>query len=205
MSNMANTTQKKTSTRGRKPAKPVVEESVAKELESLPSEIEKKVEEVKSEKKAIKKLQDDDMVMVASIKSGSTKLSNNEKPYDEYYWEKFGDVVEVRYGRLDLLRRKNGEEPFKTMLYILDKDAVEQLRLQKVYDNIGDLVQLEKIFALREDDFIRFVDNAPEVTKTILREIFFDKMQRKENMNFFSVQTWVERLDLDFDMQDLKR
>lgn len=183
----------------------IINEEVSEKLKEIPSAIEQKIEEVKQSKKEDKVYSDDDLVMVASIKGGRTNLYTDEKPYDEYVFEKFGDVQEVRFGRLDLLRRKSGEEPFKTMLYVLDKDAVAQLRLGKIYENIGDLVQLEKIFSLQADEFIRFVNNAPEQTIEILRQLLFDKIERKEDISVFNLQIWAEKLQLDFDLQDLKR
>lgn len=195
-----------------RPKKKVAEAKTTVEVKSdtidiskVESTIEKKIEEVKSAKVESKKYSDEDMVMVASMKSGRTYLRNDEKPYDEYIFDKFGDVVEVRFGRLDSLRRKSGEEPFKTMLYVLDTDAVEQLKLGKIYANIGNLVELEKVFALPEDEFIRFVNNCPEVTADILRQILNDKLERKEDVSAFSLQIWTEKLGIDFDLQDLKR
>lgn len=175
------------------------------DMSKIESQIEKKIEEVKSAKVEKKTYSDEDMVLVASIKSGKTYLRNDEKPYDEYVFEKFGDVVEVRFGRLDLLRRKSGEEPFKDMLYVLDAEAVAQLKLGKIYSNIGNLVDLEKLFFLPADEFIRFVNNCPETTKQILREILSDKLERKEDINVFNLQIWAEKLELDFDIKDLKR
>lgn len=204
---MANTTQKKTAGRPAKTTekKEVVSKEIAEKIQDIPSTIESKIEQVKTAKADVKFYSDEDMVIVASIKSGRTNLYNDEKPYDEYIWEKFGDIQEVRFGRLDTLRRKSGEEVFKTMLYVLDEQAVKQLRLEKVYENIGDLVKLEKLFNLQADEFIRFVNNAPEITKTILRELLFDKIERKEDINVFNLQIWAEKLDMDFDIKDIKR
>ena len=204
---MADTTQKKNA--GRPPkateSKEVISSDVVEQIKDVPSTIEKKIEEVKNTKTQAKVYSDEDMIVVASIKSGRTNLYNDEKPYDEYIWEKFGDVQEVRFGRLESLKRKTGDEVFKTMLYVLDEQAVKQLRLEKVYDNIGDLVKLEKLFSLQADEFIRFVNNAPEITKTILRELLFDKIERKEDINVFNLQIWAEKLDMDFDIKDIKR
>jgi hypothetical protein len=200
-----NKMEKKTAGRPPKAIKEVITDEVLEQIESIPSAIEKKIEEVKTAKTEKKTYSDEDMIMVASIKSGRTNLYSDDKPYDEYIWEKFGDIVEVRYGRLDLLRRKSGDEVFRTMLYVLDKDAIEQLRLGKIYENIGDLIQLEKLFSLQPDHFVRFIDTCPDVTRSILREILFDKIERKEDINVFNLQIWAEKLDLDFDLKDLKR
>lgn len=181
----------------------VVSETV--DMSKIESQVEKKVKEVKSAKTEVKTYSDEDMIMVASTKSGRTYLRNDEKPYDEYIFEKFGDVQEVRFGRLDLLRRKSGEEVFKSMLYVLDEYAVEQLKLGKIYANIGNLVDLEKLFFLPVDEFIRFVNNCPETTTQILREILSDKLERKEDINVFNLQIWTEKLGMDFDIKDLKR
>ena len=91
------------------------------------------------------------------------------------------------------------------MLYVLDEDAVEQLKLGKIYSNIGNLVDLEKLFFLPVDEFIRFVNNCPETTTQILREILSDKLERKEDINVFNLQIWTEKLGMDFDIKDLKR
>jgi hypothetical protein len=196
------TTSKTTEAKVEKPVDDLKEKLDEIEIEST---IEQKVKEVKTAKKEAKQFDDEDMVLVASIKSGRTYLRNNEKPYDEYIFEKFGDVQEVRYGRLDTLRRKLGEDPFKTMLYVLDEDVVKQLRLGKIYENIGKLADLEKAFYLKADEFIRFVDNCPEQTREILREILSDKLERKEDINVFNLQIWAEKLKMDFDIKDLKR
>lgn len=150
------------------------------------------------------KLEEEDMVLVASYATGRTQLINSEKPYDETYWEKFGLVEEVRFGTLERLRRKNGTDTFTKFIYVLDEQAVKQLNLTKVYEEFKAPTELVKVFELPLEDIIKFIENAGKNLQPVLREILISKIQNKENINAFNLIAIAEKLEIDLDTIQLK-
>ena len=183
----------------------VVEEVVEEKVEEV-KEVEKpkKTAPVETKKEKVEKLQDEDMVLVASYASGLTKLVNPEKPFDEYQWEKFGLTEEVRYGTLEQMKRKNGNDLFTKFIYVLDERAVAQLGLTKLYSELKSPVELDKVINLDLDHAIKFIEGSNASTKVVLREILIGKIQNKENINAFNLMALAEKLDIQLDTINFK-
>ena len=130
-------------------------------------------------KKVVKKIDDETMVAVASFKGGKTQFKNEIEPYDFYVWEQFGDVQDVRFGSLRDLRRRSGEEPFKKMLYVLDEEAIAELGLAKIYAEVGSLEEMITLFEKPLAVVLKFVENASPQVKEVLRQIMYNKLERK--------------------------
>ena len=166
---------------------------------------EEKVEKKETVKKVeVKKLDSEDLVSVAAYTSGLTKLTNPEKPFDDYQWEKFGTAEEVRYGTLEQMKRKNGNDIFTKFLYVLDEKAVKQLGLEKIYSELKAPKELEKVIDLPLDHSIKFIDGCNANTKIVLREILISRIQNKENINAFNLMALAEKLDIQLDTINFK-
>ena len=182
------------------------EQRLAKEStipESLTEKVESNIATVKETgtlKKAVRKIDDETMVAVASFKGGKTQFRNEAEPYDFYVWEQFGDVQDVRYGSLRDLRRRSGEEPFKKMLYVLDEEAITELGLAKVYAEIGSLEEMISIFDQPLQVILKFVDNASPQVKEVLRQIMYNKLERKEAVDLFTAKTLAEKLNIELNL-----
>jgi hypothetical protein len=173
----------------------VVEEPV---VESIVEKVEKNLEVAKAMpiKKATNTIDDEDFVAVASFASGMTQIINPEKPYDEYYFDGFGSIEEVRFGTLKQIRRK-GDTAFRTMIRVLDETACQELGLTKMYDEIGKLEDLITVFDKPTHEVVAFIDKSSKQVKEVLREILFNKLERKENINYFSLKILAEKLDIN--------
>lgn len=189
------------------------EKAEAKLLDSDEVEVKEVVEEVKEVKEVkpepkkkveVKKLDSEDMVLVASYASGLTKLTNPDKPFDEYQWEKFGETDEVRYGTLEQLKRKNGNDLFTKFIYVLDEQAVKQLGLEKIYSEMKAPDELSKVIDLKLDHAIKFIEGSNQNTKNALREILIGKIQNKENINAFNLVALAEKLEIELDTINFK-
>ena len=181
-----------------RPSKAVVEAQEEVVVESLVEKIESNIEIAKATtvKKVVRELDDEDMVLVASIASGMTQLRNSEKPFDEYYWNGFGSIEEVRYGTLVQFRKKS-DEMFKTMLYVMDEQAIKELRLEKAYEHIGSLENLVKLFDKPAQEIVRFIDASTPELKRVLSQILFNKLERKEPIDYFVLKVLAEKLDIE--------
>jgi len=151
---------------------------------------------VQSLKKTEQTIDDEDLVAVASFASGKTQLTNSEKPYDEYIWDGFGTVEDVRFGTLKQIRKKS-DEAFKTMLYVLDDLAIKELGLAKVYEKIGSLDSLINIFDKPVTEIVKFVDNSSPQVKAVLAQILHNKLERKESIDYFSLKILAEKLGIE--------
>lgn len=192
---------------GRPKKEEVVEikkEVVEKEIpQSITETVEKNIEVAKQTgtlKKEIRKIDDETMVAVASFASGTTNFKNQSEPYDSYVFDGFGSVEDVRFGSLRDLRRKKGEEPFKKMLYILDEEAIKALGLEKVYSEIGRLEDLIKVFDNDLTSILNLIEKSSPTVKGVIREIFFNKLQRKERIDLFEAKTIAEKLGVELNL-----
>jgi len=142
---------------------------------------------------------DEDMIPVASFASGTTQLKNSVAPYDRTVWEGFGTVEDVRYGTLDSLRKMK-PDAFKKMLYVLDIDVVKALNLGKIYEKIGSLEDIVKVLDKPLAEVIRYIDGANAEVKVVLCEILANKLERKEDINFFTVKAIAEKLGMELNL-----
>ena len=146
-----------------------------------------------------RKFDDEDLVPVASFASGETRLLNKKPPYEETYWEKFGDVEDVRYGTLSYLKNKH-KDAFATMLYVLDEEAVEALGLNKVYDKVGKLEYIVDIFEKSLEEIIAFIDKSGEERKIVLREILNNKLQSGAEISYTKMKGIAEKLGMELNL-----
>lgn len=171
--------------------------------ESLTEKVEKNIavaKETGTLKKTVRKIDDETMIAVASFKGGKVQYKNESEPYDFYVWEQFGDVQDVRYGSLRDLRRRSGEEAFKKMLYILDEEAVAELGLTKVYAEVGSLEDMLTLFDKPLAVILKFVENASPQIKEVLRQIMYNKLERKEPVDLFTAKTLAEKLNIELNL-----
>ena len=168
--------------------------------ESITEKLEKNLVtgRTQSLKKIKQTIDDEDMIAVASFASGRTQLRNPKEPYDEYIWEGFGAIEDVRFGILkDTRKRYEGIQAFENMLYVLDDLAVIELGLTKTYEKIGSLDNIIKIFDRPLADVIRFVDSATPQIKIVLGQILHNKLERKEPIDYFVLETLAEKLGVE--------
>jgi len=180
--------------------KKVVENVTATTEEKLMNKIEiaKSTGTIKTTQKTF---DDDDMVQVASMQSGTTIVINEEKPFDVTEFNKFLAVEPVRYGTL-VSRKKKGTKIFEEMLYILDEDAIRELGLEKVYEKMGKLEDVVELLNGDVNDILKFIDGASKATIGIVTQILFSKIKNKEKLDYFKTKMIAEKLgiELDFDI-----
>ena len=155
--------------------------------------------DIKAKKKAT--IDDEDTVLVASYFGGRLQIKNPEKPYDEYVFEGFGEVQEIRFGTLQSLRRRiDGHEMFVKLAYVLDEDAVEQLGLKKFYADLPHPIDMPKLFSRPIEDIIKFIDMSNESTKQVLREILNDILEKKEEISYYVIKIVAEKLNYELNL-----
>lgn len=170
---------------------------------SIVETVEKNIETAKEQgtsKVQSRKIDDETMIAVASFASGTTNFKNQSEPYDQYVFEGFGAIEDIRFGSLRDLRRKKGEEPFKRFLYVLDEDAVKALGLEKVYSEIGRLEDLIKIYDKDLQTVLNFIDRANPSVKRVLTEIYYNKLERKERIDLFEARAIAEKLGIELNL-----
>jgi len=152
-------------------------------------------------KKAVKKVFDDeDLIPVASFIAGRTNYMNKEKPYDEYTWDKFGEIEEVRYGTLVQMKRKGGKA-FKKMLYVLPEDAQKDLGLVNIYAKIGKLEEIINILDKPLMEALNYIEGTSKEVKDIIRQILINKLERKESIDLFVFKAVAEKLGMDLNLE----
>jgi hypothetical protein len=156
-----------------------------------------KVEKAKKvEKVEPRVFDDDDLITVFSYFNGTLHLTSRDvNEYDNYVFEGFMDEQEVRYGFLRSLKRTKNKALSIPRIYIADDEAIESLKLTKLYDGLFNPKDLEKIFNKPLDEIVNIVDKADRNVKGVLRDIALAKIQNKELNNYSVIKVLSEKLN----------
>jgi len=142
---------------------------------------------------------DEDMIPVASLKAGRVIFNNPHPPYDYIVWENFFDVEYVRYGTLSQIKRKGGQ-PFKTSLYVVDKDVQKALNIERFYKGLGNLNEIANILELDLNRALEIIEKSDEKTKNIIREVLSNKIANKEKIDFFKLKAIAEKINMELNL-----
>lgn len=148
-----------------------IKAQLEKELrEKILSELKEENESSTPEEKPYRRVEIDryEPIPVMNATSGQLVFISN-KTGIEYNWEEYGDVEYLEYQ--ELLTMRSGHKKFlhEPYIIILHDDAVNNLGLTKMYENLIDLDDIESIFKLPLAKFKEVIDSSPRgVVHTII-------------------------------------
>jgi hypothetical protein len=167
----------------------VVEKEVVKEVE-VESQVEKEVKKVER-----KELKDDDLVVVFNYFNGTLNLKSKEPEiYEQYVLTGFLDKTEVTFRFLKSLARQRSKVLKLPRIYISDENVVEQLKLEKIYEDILDPKDLSEVFSLSTAKIIEIIDNADSNLKTILRDLANSQIKSGKLAHIGKMRVLAEKL-----------
>jgi hypothetical protein len=159
---MARSMKTKTTTKVDTETQPIIEDSVAEEVE------EKEVIEAKPQKKVFAK---DDLIRCHSIAVGQTFM-DGKKTGNTYVFEAMGAESEVEYQDLIAAVNINSKYLFKPLIVVDDKDFINQSpKLKKFYDGMYSVEDLTQIFRLSPARIKEELDILPEGAKDSLKSL----------------------------------
>lgn len=136
-----------------------LKEQALKELEAEP-----KLETSKNVKQTIDR---NYMVPVMNATNGYL-IYQSKKTGTELHFQEYGDIEYVDYQ--ELLTMKSGHRRFfdEPFIIVLDDEAANALSLTKMYENIPDPSQIDKVFQMNQKEFENVVEKAPRGIKHVI-------------------------------------
>lgn len=175
--------------------KSIVEESKAEPVKSE-VDVAALLQEIELLKKAVasqpvaqvqeeeKKIGHDDLVPVVSHFVGGLALSADGKGGNPiYYFSQFNEVQDIPFGDLRDIVRNNASFAQGGYFYILDTEAVKQLRLEGYYQRQLTHDEMVHLFNNNPEQIIELYKMAPEAEKELILDLIEDKKQRGENVD----------------------
>lgn len=160
----AKTTAAKKEAPAVKKAEPVQEvKAVQPEVEQVPV-ADVPVVEPKApvqEAAAPRKFEMTDMVPCQSVRNGVLQYIG-KKTGDLYEWTDYGDITDVAYGDLMSIKANKSKFLFAPWMIILDKDAIAALKLEDLYSQFEEYMDVEAFLELPADEMKRKLSVAPQ-------------------------------------------
>lgn len=108
-----------------------------------------------------RKFEMSDMIPCQSVRNGVLQYIG-KKTGDIYEWSDYGDITDVAYGDLLSIKSNKSKFLFAPWLLILDKDAIEALKLQDLYSQFEDYMDIEGFLELPAEIFRPKLMKAPQ-------------------------------------------
>ena len=153
------------------------------ELDSLKKE-NKELKESETKEKA-EKIDSEEEIEVMSLFAGQMSLytegfGNGSKYYFE---EGYGSVIDIPFGDLKLIVKNNNKISKDGYFYILNEDAISQLRLKKAYEKLLSIDLMENISKKSDDKVIAIYKSASESQKELIITYFDGKYLNGEDVS----------------------
>lgn len=185
---------KKTS--GRQPKKvetPIVENNDSSIMDLL-KQMQSELALLKKENETLKNnggventlsLTSDTEIEVMSLFAGKMTLYTegygNGTPYK--FEDGYGSIIDIPLSDLKQIVKNNNKIAKDGYFYILNEEAVNIVRLKKVYENLLSVEQMENIEKLKDDEIISIYNNAHKSQQDLILNYFASKKANKEQVS----------------------
>lgn len=165
---------------------------VTQELLNKLEEMQKQINELKSENQALKndteeteeELNGDTEIEVISQFVGKLALSTDGNGMGTVYrFEKFGDVQDIPFSDLKDIVKNKPKFAKEGLYYIANKEAVKKLRLTKDYEHIVNNDIFAHILDENSDVVIRAYKNAPKLQKEQIVSMIDDRLAKNQEVD----------------------
>jgi len=151
-------------------------------------------------KPVIKKFDKNEYVTVFGYFNGSLNLKvQNEN--DTYVFEGFLDEQQVRYGVLQALARRRDKVLSIPRIYIADEEVVKALRLDRMYKDLLNPIELEVIFKKSVEEIVDIIDKADRNMKSIITDLAISKIKDKTLENYTVIKILSEKLNFHLESE----
>lgn len=125
----------------------------------------------------------------------------SKKTGAEWVWETYGDIAYIEFQELQAIRTSSKAFIYDPLFMILDDEIVNYLGLEKLYDKLLEVDDLDEIFRMNNKDFEKFIENAP---KTIVVSVVTRAREKYEDNTLDSMYK-VKYLNEKFNAEIGKR
>lgn len=166
-------------------------------------QMQKIIESLKSqsnttEKAESAKVASDEEIPVMSLCPSKLYISSEGKGQgDIIEFTHFGEVIDIAMGELKDFVSHNKSFFKGGLCYIMNDNAVKQLRLKSAYDNIITEDVLESLFDNNADKVVEIYDNASDIQKSVIVQLIVDKKYGHAKLDANILTQIGERCDRD--------
>lgn len=183
---------KKTQTTEATSTKANVNVDVNAELLKKLEEMQKQINELKTENQALKndtdemneELNGDTEIEVISQFVGTLALSTDGNGMGTVYrFEKFGEVQDIPFSDLKDIVKNKPSFAKEGLFYISNKEAVKKLRLTKEYEHIVNSNIFAHLLDEKSDVIIKAYENAPRLQKEQIVSMIDERLARNQEVD----------------------
>lgn len=136
----------------------------------------------KPKKPVKKKLHNDDEIEVMNNTTG--RYGYKGKSGFAMEMTEYGDILEIPFGELKRMRSEQKRHIEDAFIVILDEDAVRELRYEKLYENVFDKDNVEKLLKNPE----RLAETLPKMPPTMRETVGSIAIKRIKNKQIFDMR-----------------
>lgn len=194
----------------------IMREQMQKEIEKMKAEMEEKIkaeleskykaeaeaksvssQEVVTEKVSTRKEIDRyRLVPVMNITNGNLVFVS-KKTGTTWDWEKYGDVDEIEFHELQSMKTSSKTFLHEPLLMILDEEIVSHFGLERLYENLLDIADLDDIFKMNNNDFSEFIEKVPKSIVVAIISRARQLVEEEKLDSMWKVKYLNEKFDTD--------
>lgn len=159
-----------------------IEEATAETGDSPKTETVPEQAPEKPKKPVKKKLHNDDEIEVMNNTTG--RYGYKGKSGFAMEMTEYGDILEIPFGELKRMRSEQKRHIEDAFIVILDEDAVRELRYEKLYENVFDKDNVEKLLKNPE----RLAETLPKMPPTMRETVGSIAIKRIKNKQIFDMR-----------------
>lgn len=180
--------------------KTTTKKAVAKEVETVATEVEAVVDIAEPKTETKKVFSDSDKIMCRSVTKAPLYMIG-VRTKDVYEWLDYGDEIPVKYADLAAEVRRRSAFVFNPYFVITDEDfCAEFPQLDKFYNERFTVRELRDILDMDERDMVAAIEELPDGAKESLKAIAADAVKDGVIDSVRKIRVLDEKLGIDLNL-----
>lgn len=101
------------------------------------------------------------LVPIMNITNGNLVFVS-KKTGTTWDWERYGDIDEIEFHELQTMKTSSKAFLYEPLLMILDEEVVSYFGLERLYETLLEIEDLDNIFRMNNNDFSEFIEKVPK-------------------------------------------
>lgn len=125
-----------------------------------------------------------------------TLIYASKKTGAEWEWTGYGDIEYIEFQELITMKSAHKKFLDEPHIIIMDDDVVNYLGLTKMYNNIVDLENIERIFKLSQSEFEEILEKSPKGIKHTIISKLKQMADNEEDISHKKIKYVNDKFDL---------
>jgi hypothetical protein len=170
------------------------QQNIKEKSETITKEIEKTDKKIKFTKAMLAKISDEEVVAKSTV-DNLTFISPRTKI--EYSWLSKGDIETLPISEILAMENKSKRFLHTPWLVIEDERVIEALSLQRTYDLIKKVENIDELILLSKDEIEKIFNELPQQYQYNFRNEIYKKVKTRELNNLSTIDVLSEVLHID--------